>query len=109
MGTTPQKGRADFLSPGDFNAYCSMCGRKRKASTMDRNWQGLYRCPEHNDIRQPQDFVRGVKDDQSTPWSQAPQIAFTSFCTLNAQAAFADVGIADCMRADNTFYDPQGV
>lgn len=109
MGTTPGKGRADFLSPGDFNADCSMCGRKRKASTMVRNWQGLYRCPEHDDQRQPQDFVRGVKDDQSVPWAQTPQIVFTAFCTLNTQCAIAGIGVAGCMRAGNTFFDPNGV
>lgn len=70
---------------------------------------GLYRCPEHNDVRQPQDFVRNVKDDMSVPWAQQPQIAFTSFCTINTQVALADVGVADCMRADNIFYDPYGV
>lgn len=109
MGQVPPRGRADFYSPGDFNAVCSMCGRKRKASTMEKNWQGLYRCPEHNEPRQPQDFVRGVQDNQSTPWSQVPAGEFTSFCTLNSQAAFADIGVADCMRADNIFYDPYGV
>jgi len=109
MGTTPQKSRADFLSPGDHNASCSMCGRKRKASQMERNWMGQYRCPEHNEPRQPQDFARDIKDDQSVPWAQLPQVTFTSFCTLNSQAALPDVGIADCMRADNTFYDPYGV
>jgi hypothetical protein len=66
----PGTGRADFLLLGDFNAYCSMCGRKRKASQLQRNWQGLYRCPEHNEPRQPQDFARGIREDISTPWAQ---------------------------------------
>ena len=66
----PVKGRADYLELGDWNAACSMCGRKRKASTLVRNWQGLYRCAEHNEERQPQDFVRGVKDNMSVPWIQ---------------------------------------
>lgn len=66
----PIKGRADYFAPGDFNAACSMCGRKRKASTMERNWQGMYRCPEHNEPRQPQDFVRNVKDVMTVPWAQ---------------------------------------
>src|SRR5260221_6769961 len=109
MGTVPEKGRADFYSPGDFNAVCSMCGKKRKASWMERNWQGLYRCPDHNEPRQPQDCVRGVKDEQSTLWAQLLQGVFTTFCTMNTQAALPDVGVADCMRADNTLYDPNGV
>ncbi len=66
----PIKGRADYYKFGDFNAACSMCGRKRKASELVRNWQGLFRCPEHNEPRQPQDFARGVPDKMGVPWAQ---------------------------------------
>lgn len=72
----PTKGRADYLDLGDWNAVCSMCGRKRKASTMEKNWQGMYRCPEHNEPRQPQDFVRGIPDIQTPPWVQPPADEF---------------------------------
>lgn len=68
----PGTGQADYLDLGDWNCVCSMCGRKRKASKMVQNWQGMYRCPEHNEPRQPQDFVRGVSDDQTPPWTQPP-------------------------------------
>jgi hypothetical protein len=74
----PQKGRADYFAPGDFNAACSECGRKRKASTLVRNWQGLYRCPEHNEPRQPQDFARGIKEVISPPWAQIETDNFVS-------------------------------
>lgn len=73
------KGRADYLLLGDWNAACSMCGRKRKASQLVRNWQGLYRCPSHNEPRQPQDFVRNVKDVMTVPWAQPEQNTFTEF------------------------------
>jgi hypothetical protein len=63
-------GRADYLKLGDYNAYCSMCGFKRKAGELVRNWQGMYRCPEHNEVRHPQDFVRAVPDVQTPPWTQ---------------------------------------
>lgn len=66
----PIKGRADFLLLGDYNIACSMCGRKRKFSELVKNWQGLYRCPEHNEPRQPQDFARNVKDVMTVPWAQ---------------------------------------
>ena len=73
------KGRADYLLLGDWNAACSMCGRKRKASELVRNWQGLYRCPIHNEPRQPQDFVRNVKDIMTVPWAQPEMDTFTEF------------------------------
>ncbi len=77
-------GRADYYAPGDWNTVCYQCGRKRKASTMVRNWQGFYNCPEHNEARQPQDFVRSIPDVQTAPWQQPPSQVFgiTSFlCT----------------------------
>jgi len=65
-----QRGRADYLALGDWNAVCYQCGRKRKASQLKRYWQGYYVCPEHWEIRQPQDFVRAVPDVQTPPWTQ---------------------------------------
>ena len=75
----PQKGRADYLALGDYNVACSMCGRKRKASEVVRNWQGLYRCPEHNEPRQPQDFARGIKEVISPPWAQIETDNYVTF------------------------------
>ena len=63
-------GPNDHLVLGDWNAVCYECGRKQKASTMKRHWQGYYLCPDHWEPRQPQDFVRGTKDTQQPPWTQ---------------------------------------
>lgn len=109
MGAPPQKGQADYLDLGNYNAVCSMCGKKRKATTLERNWQGLYRCPEHNEPRQPQDFVRNVKDDTSVPWAQLPEGVFVMICTINGQVAFPDIGVPDCMVPDNIHFDPNGL
>lgn len=92
----PQKGRADHLVLGDYNAACSMCGRKRKASALVRNWQGLYRCPEHNEPRQPQDFARGVKEVISPPWAQIETDGFIPFCTLQSKMAIPHYAIPGC-------------
>lgn len=107
MGT-PVKGRADFYQPGDWNVSCSMCGRKRKASQLVRNWQGLWRCPEHNEPRQPQDFVRGTQDVQTVPFSQPETDLDIQICTLNGQSAIAGFAIAGCMLAGNNSFDPAG-
>lgn len=77
-------GRADYLELGSWNAVCYECGRKRKASMLVKHWQGYYVCPEHNEPRQPQDFVRSVPDVQTPPWTQpaADVFAITDFlCT----------------------------
>lgn len=101
---TPPKGKADYLAEGDYNAACWECGRKFKASTMRRNWQGYWVCPAHWEARQPQDFVRGMPDDQIPPWVQPESDVFTVFCTPNGNTAIADYAVAECMIAE--FIDP---
>jgi len=97
MASPYGKGRADFLSLGDWNTVCYECGRKRKASTLRRHWQGYYVCPEHWEPRHPQDFVRGIQDIQTPPWTQ-PMPAWTfiplNVCTVatKTQAGFITVG-----------------
>lgn len=98
---------SDYLKLGDWNAVCSMCGMKKKAGEMVKNWQGMYRCPEHNEPRHPQDFVRAVPDVQTPPWVQPPADTFRAVCTLNGQCGLPDVGTADCALPDFTAsYDP---
>jgi hypothetical protein len=72
-------GRADRLDLGTWNIMCSMCGRKRKANEVVRNWQGLYRCPEHDEPRQTQDFARGIPENMQAPFVQMPTIRFVTF------------------------------
>lgn len=81
-------GRADFLRLGDYNAVCYQCGFKRKASQMEKNWQGYYVCPEHNEPRQTQDFVRAIMDPQTVPWAQPMPTAIYTY--TNAQIGIGD-------------------
>jgi len=84
-------GRADYYAEGDWNAVCYECGRKRKASTLKKHWQGYWVCPEHWEPRQPQDFVRSVPDVQTPPWAQPmPQdvFAFNFIITLGSGTDF---------------------
>ena len=81
-------GRADYFAPGDWNAVCYDCGRKRKASEMVRHWQGHWVCKEHWEPRHPQDFVRAVPDQQTPPWVQPmPADKFTATCDSNGLSA----------------------
>jgi hypothetical protein len=63
-------GIADYFKRGEWNFHCDLCGRKRKSGDGVKTWNGLWACREHKEQRNPQDFVRGVKDDQSVPWSR---------------------------------------
>lgn len=90
------RGRADFFARGDWNIACSMCGRKRKASMMVRNWQGLFRCPEHNEPRHPQDYAKGVKDVMTVPFAQPETDTFTAVCTLTGISSIPWFAMPGC-------------
>lgn len=107
MGS-PIKGRADHYVKGDWNAVCSMCGRKRKASTLVQNWQGQWRCPEHNEARQPQDFVRGVPDIIAPPWIQDPESLYIEICTFDSISAIPDEGGPGCMIPGRSIWSQGG-
>jgi len=48
----------------DFNVICDRCGFKVKAYNTRTEWNGLRVCLDDWEPRHPQDFVRGVNDDQ---------------------------------------------
>lgn len=101
-------GKADFLKLGDYNAICSECGFKRKASQLVKNWQGQYRCPEHNEVRHPQEFVRAIPDVQTPPWVQPAADTFVGVCSPNGLTAYPDAATPDCVLPDyvHVAFDP---
>lgn len=103
-------GRADYFELGDYNAYCSECGRKRKASQLVQNWQGMYRCPSHNEPRQPQDFVRAIPDVMNVPWAQPPQanLIGSTLCSFNQCSSVLGYGVVGCMTLGrSSLIDPE--
>jgi len=108
-------GRADYLKLGDWNATCSLCGFKRKASELVKNWQGQYRCPEHNEPRHPQDFVRSTADVQTPAWVQPVTTALVAVCSPDGMSAVPGLAEPGCVtpgylspaaEADTTFGAP---
>jgi hypothetical protein len=86
---------------GNWLADCDVCGRKYKASALQQRWDGLMCCPDDWEIRQPQDFVRGIPDTQIAPWLRPePNDSFIFVCTPITNQGIADYGVADCAQAD---------
>jgi hypothetical protein len=56
------------LKPGDYFVWCQRTGFKVPASEIMREWNGLLVWNRVYEPRHPQDFVRGVTDDQSIPF-----------------------------------------
>ena len=52
---------------GEYNMACDQCGRGFKSSDLSKRWDGAWVDEACWEPRQPQDFVRGVKDDSSVP------------------------------------------
>jgi hypothetical protein len=108
-------GKADFWLSGAWNATCDLCGAKNKSSRMELTWNGLYTCRHHKERRNAQDFLRGVKDDQSVPWSRPyrpplcdnTEFPYVQYCTLqgrNAIPGFALPGCAVPSFVNTAFY-----
>jgi hypothetical protein len=97
------KGHADYFKLDDWNARCSICGAKFKASELVKNWQGLYRCPPCNEPRHPQDFVRGVQDIQTPAWAQVDEDIDILICTLQGISAIPGYAIPGCMLPGRPF------
>lgn len=105
----PVRGRADYLDLGNYNAVCSMCGHKFKASELIKHWQGMYRCSACWEPRHPQEYVRAVPDIQTPPWTQPePADVFVTFCTPNGMTSIVDFATVDCVVIEyaSPFFDP---
>ena len=77
--STIAKGSKDFFRPGVWNAICDQCARKCKSDEMFKRWDNAMVCSRCIEIRNPQDFVRGIPDDSSVPWSRpSPPPTFVS-------------------------------
>lgn len=57
------KREKDRYIPGDYNVTCDYSGFKIKRSEARFTWDGLLVRKDLWEPRQPQDFVRGVKED----------------------------------------------
>jgi hypothetical protein len=61
---------------GDWNVICDLSGFKCKASETVLRWDGLRVLRRFSEGRQPQDFVRGVRDNPGVRWTR-PEAADT--------------------------------
>ena len=97
-------GRADYLDVGNFNALCDRCGGKYKASELKFEWDGLYVCPTCWEPRNPLDYVKGVPDIQTPPWTRPdpPPVFVTpnTGCTAVGRSAIPDYAMPDCSIPD---------
>lgn len=54
---------------GAHNVTCQRCAGQFKNYELRREWDNLWVCHTCWEPRNPQDFVRGIPDRQSVPWT----------------------------------------
>lgn len=88
----------NWLKLGDYNAVCDSCGRKFKASTMRKRWDGMFVCKEDFEPKHPQLSlkVRGDKQQVPIPRPEPVQDTFLPYCDIWTSSPMADFGTADC-------------
>jgi len=82
----------DTLVLGLWNMICDRCGRKFKNVDIREEWNGLMVCRSCWEPRHPQDFLKGVKDDQSVPYTRPDSSSHG--CGPNNVSGFAISGCA---------------
>ena len=60
---------ADYYLEGAWNLRCQECYKKIKSTDAYFRWDNLWVCSTCWEIRNPQDFVRGIPDNSSIPFS----------------------------------------
>lgn len=66
-------GSADYLKLGSHNKICDRTGFKIKADDSQQEWNNLVVRRRSWEQRQPQDFLRSVRDDQTVPNPRSEQ------------------------------------
>lgn len=81
-------GSSNYYADGQWNFICDICGRQNKSSDGVKTWDGFYVCRVHKEVRNPQDFVRGVREDLRVPWTRP--VAPDQFVSTEYDRSFTD-------------------
>jgi hypothetical protein len=94
----------DFYKAGDWLAICDICGFRFKASALRKNWKNEMVCKEDFELRNPQEFIRVRPEKIAAPWvrPEGADVFVGPACFIWDQSAYADLGTADCAKADYT-------
>ena len=89
----------NWLDLGNYNALCDSCGRKFKATSLRKRWDGLMVCSEDFEQRHPQDLLRVQRERISVPWARPypAEDTYTGYiCSVYERWCKADQSTADC-------------
>lgn len=89
--------------PGNWKVACQSCGFWYPSSEIKKRWDGLLVCEKDFETRHPQTLIK-VREETAKPTFVSKDVSpdiFQGVCDIATSSAYADLGTADCMRADN--------
>ena len=88
----------NWLKLGDYNVVCDSCGRKFKASTMRKRWDGMFVCKEDFEPKHPQLSLKVHSDKQQVPIPRPEPIqdTFVPYCTLLGNSGISGYAVSGC-------------
>lgn len=66
-----------FYKPGSWYVIDDLTGVAQRVENTRKTWDGNIVADDVYESRQPQDFVRGVRDDPSVKWDRPRPSTFT--------------------------------
>ncbi len=87
-----------------WKVSCHRCGMWSMSTEIRKEWTGLLVCPKCYESRHPQTLIKvhGEKAFPSFVSKDGPDVFIPgAVCTIATRSAYADMGTADCMQADN--------
>ena len=84
-----------------YKMACMRCGFWFPSTELKKEWTGLYVCKDDWETRHPQTLMK-VHGERAFPdIVSKDQDVYTGMCTVATNSAYADLGAANCMQADN--------
>lgn len=87
--------------PGSWKVVCDVCGFWYPSDEVKKRWDGLITCSDDWEQRHPQDFIRGVKDEPSVPFSRPePEDNFDASpaCYIFESSGYVSLATVGCAR-----------
>jgi hypothetical protein len=88
-----------------YKMACMRCGFWFPSTELKKEWTGLYVCKADFETRHPQTLMK-VHGEKAFPdiVSKDGVDVHRYYCDVSTNSAYADLGTADCMQADNNTY-----
>ena len=91
-----------FVRWGTANGWCDVCGQRFKLDAMRKRWDNLIVCEKDFELDHPQKYIKIPPENISLPdiRPRPPYETDGPACTVFTAQGLADIGTADCARAD---------